>query len=158
MSNPNAKTKVKLGKKNYNEITFNNNVDHVNYTIDQLIMSANKDVGVYLAKLCNAEARKLFKGVNKTRRIGSRYTVAAFQFWARKYTKDLQVGIKHDTWYGTEQELGSAKMVKHGVLRNTVYDNLDKIKQIQAQYLTALSNEKEAESLAKEADSKADGQ
>lgn len=158
MANPNAGTKVSLGKKNYNDITFKNNVDHVNYTIEQLIMSANKDVGVYLAKLCNAEARKLFRGVNKTRRIGGKYTVAAFQFWARKYTKDLQVGIKHNTWYGTEQELGSSKMEKHAVLKETVYNNIDNIRKIQAQYLTALNNEQKAERLSKEADSKEDGQ
>ena len=79
-----------------------------------------------------------FKGLSKNRR--TRGKSSAFQFWVRKIETDLQVGIKHDTWYGVAQELGTSKMKKHGILRNTVEDSVAQIIEIESQYLSAIND------------------
>lgn len=142
------------------DLTFTSSVDRVNYTLRELITGANKDVGKFLVTEMNARARNLFRGVSKYKRgrIGTLYKVAAFQYWARKKENDLIVGIKHDTWYGVNQELGTEGMPKHGVLYQTVKDNIDKIREIQSKYLSALSNEQEAVSLAEQSEAADSGQ
>ena len=133
MSAPKSVVKMKKtkGSDGY-ELQFTSSVDRVNYTLRELIQGANKDVGKFLAVEMNAKARSLFRGVNKYSRgrIGTLYKVAAFQFWARKKEGDLLVGIKHDTWYGAKQELGEGGMPKHGVMYETVKENVDKIREI----------------------------
>ena len=51
------------------------------------------------------------------------------------------MGIKHGTWYGVAQELGDSKMQKLGILRNTTYDNIPTIVEIESKYLSALESE-----------------
>lgn len=154
-----VKMKKTKGADGY-ELQFTSSVDRVNYTLRELIKGANKDVGKFLVTEMNARARSLFRGVGKYSRgrIGTLYKVAAFQFWARNKEGDLLVGIKHDTWYGTRQELGEKGMPKHGVMYETVKDNVDTIREIQAQYLSALSNEGEAVALAEKSEAADSGQ
>lgn len=153
---PKSVTKTKASKTGKVEVSYTSNVDQVNYTITELIRRANIDVGMFIAKQCNATARTLFRGVNKTRRIGTRVKVAAFQYWARKQENDLIVGIKHDTWYGARQELGDHGMVKHGVLYSTVRDNITQIRDIQGQYLSAINEANRALRLAEDAENMPD--
>lgn len=161
MSVPKSVVKMKKtkGSDGY-ELQFTSSVDRVNYTLQELILGANKDVGKFLAVEMNAKARGLFRGVSKylRGRIGTLYKVAAFQFWARKKDGDLLVGIKHDTWYGTRQELGTHNMPKHGVMYETVKENIDKIREIQSQYLSALNNEADAVALAEKSEAADSGQ
>lgn len=131
-------------KFNKDGVTYTSNVDRVNYTIRELTRAALRDVGRYVSRTSNSEAMKL-KGLKKNRRV--RGKSSAFQFWVRKQETDLQVGIKHGTWYGEQQELGTHKQPKRGILRNTVYNNIQKIIEIESQYLSAL--ESEAAALAK---------
>lgn len=77
---------------------------------------------------------------------------SAFTYWARKRETDLIVGIKHWAWYGVDQELGTSKQPKHGILRNTVYNNIDEIEKIEAQYLSAIEDERKARELINEND------
>ena len=65
---------------------------------------------------------------------------SAFQYWVRSRECDLQVGIKHRTWYGTEQELGSSKMPKKAILRTSVEQNIPTIIEIESKYLTGLED------------------
>lgn len=138
--------------KNGYDLTFTDNVDRVNYTIQELIQRANKDVGTFLAKECNARARNelpVFKGGT---RVGTLIKKAAFQYWARRKEGDLIIGIKHNTWYGVGQELGDDKMPKHGIMYETVRNNIQKIRDIQGQYLSAIDDENKAIALAEEAE------
>ena len=151
MSLPRSVTKTKI-KKGQMEVTFVDSVDRVNYTIQELIQRANSDVGTYLAKACNAAARAELPGVSKTRRVGTRIKVAAFQYWARPKEGDLQIGVKHDTWYGAAQELGEDGMPKIGIIRSTVSENINQIRDIQAQYLSSIADERAAEKLVEEAE------
>ena len=63
---------------------------------------------------------------------------------------DLIVGIKHDTWYGVDQELGTDGQPKRDILRSTVIENINIIEQIQAQYLEHIENEMNARRLIDE--------
>lgn len=120
-------------------------VDKCQYTINELCRAALRDVGKYVAITTNKKAQALHGGgLKKTHRVkGTRRT---FQYWVRKNTglkmlPDLQIGIKHETWYGVNQELGTNKMPKKGLLMSAVQENVSKIVQIESQYLSAMNDE-----------------
>lgn len=133
MSIPKSVVKFKKGN-----IVYTSNVDRVQYTIRELTRAALRDVGKYVARTCNAAAMKL-PGLKKSRRVRGR--TSAFQYWARSKSCDLQVGIKHGTWYGEQQELGTRKQPKRGILRASVYNNISTIVEIESKYLSALESE-----------------
>ena len=66
------------------------------------------------------------------------------QYWIRKRETDLQIGFKHDTWYGVLQELGTKNQPKRDILRGTVMENIDDIRRVQGQYLSAIEDENRA--------------
>lgn len=125
-------------------------VDRCSYTIRELARAALRDVGKFVCLKSNMAAQKLYGGgLVKTGRVmgfknkntGTRTT---FQYWARAKECDLQVGITHSAWYGTEQELGTSKMKKKGILSGSVHDNIPEIVKIESQYLSALEDEARA--------------
>lgn len=123
-------------------------VDRCQYTINELCRAALRDVGKYVVLTTNKKAQTL-PGMSKSKRV--RGTRHAFQYWVRKNIglsdwPDLQIGIRHDTWYGVNQELGTKKMKKKGFLMAAVSENIPNIIKIESQYLSAL--EVEAEALA----------
>ena len=128
-------------------VVYTSSVDRASYTIKELTRAALRDVGKFVARTANSQAMKL-KGLKKSRRARGR--TSAFQYWVRKQEGDLQVGIKHGTWYGVEQELGANKQPKRGILRSSVYDNIQRIVEIESQYLSALEDEAAALSLISE--------
>jgi len=127
-----------------NGVKYISSVDKVQYLIQELTRAALRDVGRFVSRTCNTEAMKL-PGMKKSRRV--RGKSSAFQYWVRKKEGDLQVGIKHGTWYGEEQELGTHKQPKRGILRNAVYNNISKIVEIESQYLSGLESEARALSM-----------
>ena len=131
MALPNARMKI-----NRNGVTFESNVDAVQYSLENLIRAALRDTAKYLRKLMIQKLKKL-PGMKKSKRIYN-----STQFWVRKKEKDLQIGFKHGSWYGVFSELGDKKQPKRGILRDTVYENIDTIKEIQSQYILVL-NEKQ---------------
>jgi hypothetical protein len=144
MSVPKSVVKFKKGN-----IEYTSNVDRVQYTITELTRAALRDVGKFVARTCNSSAMKL-PGLKRSRRV--RGKSSAFQYWVRKRDTDLQVGIKHGTWYGTQQELGDRHQPKRGILRNSVYDNIPKIVEIESKYLSALESEAAALAMIDEGD------
>lgn len=121
-----------------NGVEYVSNVDRAQYTITELTRAALRDVGKYVSRQCNAEAMRL-PGLKKSRRVRGR--TSAFQYWVRKQEGDLQVGIKHGTWYGEQQELGTRGQPKRGILRNTTQSNIATIVEIESKYLSALEDE-----------------
>lgn len=119
-------------------VTFTSSVDRVNYTINELCRAALRDCAKMLRKKMVIKFKKL-TGMGKHKRVYS-----STQYWVRKKEADLQIGIKHDTWYGVNQELGTKKMPKKGIVRDTVFDNISEIRKIQAKYLSAIENEQTA--------------
>lgn len=142
MSIPKSVIRFKKG-----DVVYTSSVDRAQYTIRELTRAALRDVGKYVSRLCNSEAMKL-PGLKKSRRVRGR--TSAFQYWARKQECDLQVGIKHGTWYGEQQELGTKNQPKRGILRNSVYNNIPKIVEIESKYLSALESEAQALALISE--------
>jgi hypothetical protein len=84
---------------------------------------------------------------DKVRQIANRSLVRsprvknAFQFWNRRREVDLLVGIRHDTWYGVDQELGTHNQPKRDILRQTVMENIDQMQEIQARYLKHIEDD-----------------
>jgi hypothetical protein len=116
-------------------ITFTSNVDAVNYTIQELTRAALRDTAKLIRKKMIIELKKL-PGMK-----GSKRPYSSTQYWVRRRESDLQIGFKHNSWYGAHSELGAKGSPARGILRNTVFNSIDEIKQIQSQYLSGLSDE-----------------
>lgn len=143
---PMPKSVMKIRKKD--GVTFESKVDQASYTIDELSRRALYDTAKFIRKEMVKELRKL-PGMKRSKRI-----YRSTQFWVRKRDKDLQVGYKHDTWYGAQQELGDRNQPARNTLRNAVYPNINQIREIQAQYLSAIADEMKAKALIDESEYK----
>lgn len=128
MALPKSVTKIdKAGVK------FISNVDAVNYTIEELTRAALRDSAKLIRKRL-IEAQKQLPGMKRSRRL-----YRSTQYWVRRRESDLQIGFKHDSWYGAKSELGTSGQPARGFLRDTVYNNIDEIRRIQSQYLSGIS-------------------
>lgn len=137
-------------------VQFTSSVDRCSYTIQELTRAALRDVGKFVCITSNKAAQKLYhNSMRRSKRVRGRSS--AFQYWVRRKESDLQVGIKHGTWYGTEQELGSSRIKKHGILTNTVQNNVPTIIEIESKYLSALEDEAKALALVSENEYKGGG-
>ena len=130
MALPNAKMKI-----NRNGVTFESNVDAVQYSLENLIRAALRDTAKFLRKRMIEQLKKS-KYMKRLKRLG-----LSTQYWVRKRENDLQIGFKHDTWYGALSELGDKNQPKRGILRSTVTENISTIQEIQSQYLSALNEQ-----------------
>lgn len=134
-------------------VTFTESVDRANYLITELTRAAMKDVAKYVLKI----VKKNVKAINnKTKRM--KYAGTRYQYWVRKKESDLQLGIentKHGAetaWWADQAELGTAGQPKRGFLRAAVYDNISTIREIEAQYLSAIEDELNAAAMVDEAE------
>lgn len=139
MAMPRSVTRI-----NKNGVKFTENVDKAQYTITELTRAALRDSAKFIRRKMNDEVRKL-PGMRRSRR-----PYRSNQYWVRRWENDLQIGFKHSTWYGVEQELGTNGQPARNILRNSVYDNIDQIRIIQGQYLSAIEDENRAKSLIDE--------
>lgn len=123
-------------KINRDGVEYISSVDRVNYTISELTRAALRDVGKFICKRTRQSIRR------RTEKL-ARNT----QYWVRKKDCDLQVGFKPGGFYGGFQELGTERQPKVGALYDTVKDNIKTIRDIEAQYLSAIEEEQRALSL-----------
>lgn len=147
MPMPKSVTKIKK-----DGIEFISNVDRAQYTIQELSRAALKDVAKLLRKRMIEELKKL-PGMRRHRRIYN-----STQYWVRKKEADLQIGAKHGSWYGENQELGTKGMPKLGVIRETTFKHIDDIRRIEGQYLSAIEDENRALGLINEDEEVGDGE
>ena len=126
------KTITKVSK---DGVTFKSNVDRAQYTITELKRAALRDVAKLIRKRMIEKLKKL-PGMKRSKRV-----YKSTQYWNRKWESDLQIGFSHSTWYGEHQELGTSKQPKRGILRSTVFENINEIVNIQSKYLSGLSQE-----------------
>lgn len=131
MALPNSKMKINKGG-----VQFQSNVEAVEYSIAQLTKAALRDTAKFLRKRI-IEKLKVLPGLKKSKRLYN-----STQYWVRKKENDLQIGMKHDTWYGALAELGDKGQPKRSILRDTTFENVDEIQRIQAQYLSALNDDR----------------
>lgn len=116
-------------------VEYVSSVDRVQYTINELTRAALRDTAKFVRKRMIEELRKL-PGMKRSKRP---YT--STQYWVRRRETDLQIGFKHDSWYGARSELGTHGSPARGILRSTVYNNIPEIRRIQSQYLSGISAE-----------------
>lgn len=134
-----------------NGVHFTESVDRANYLITELTRAAMKDVARYVLRFVRANVRAINSQTKKMRYAGMRY-----QYWVRKKECDLQLGIENtakgaeSAWWADQAELGTGNQPKRGFLRSAVYDNIDTIRQIEAQYLSAIEDEMKAVSMVDE--------
>jgi len=121
-------------------------VDKAQYTITELSRAALRDSAKFIRRKMNDEVRKL-PGMRRARR-----PYRSNQYWVRRRETDLLVGFRHNTWYGVQQELGTEGQPARNILRNSVYNNVDQIRIIQGQYLSAIENENRAIGLIDESE------
>lgn len=133
MGLPKSVTKIKK-----DGIEFISNVDRIQYTMIELERAALRDVAKLLRKRMIAKLRML-PGMKRAKR-----PYRSTQYWIRKRETDLQIGMKHGTWYGEQQEFGTHNQPKRGIVRDTTYENIDEIQRIEGKYLSAIENENKA--------------
>jgi hypothetical protein len=119
-------------------VEFTSNVDRAKYLLVELQRAALRDVAKFLRKRM-IEKLKNLKGMKKSRRL-----YKSTQYWVRRIEADLQIGFKHNTWYGVDQELGTSKQPRRNILRDTVFENIDQIRVIEGKYLSAIEDENRA--------------
>lgn len=134
-----------------NGVMFTESVDRANYLITELTRAAMKDVARYVLRIVRANVR----GINaQTKKM--RYAPLRYQYWVRKKECDLQLGIENtargaeSAWWADQAELGTGNQPKRGFLRAAVYDNIEMIRQIEAQYLSAIEDELSAAAMVDE--------
>lgn len=133
---PLPKSVIKI---NRDGIEYTSSVDRVNYTIQELTRAALRDVGKYICRRTRQQIKR------RTGRLAKN-----IQYWVRKKEGDLQVGFKPGGFYGMFQELGTESIPKQAALYNTVKDNIRIIRDIEAQYLSAVEDEQRAMALIDE--------
>lgn len=129
-----------------NGVEYISSVDRVLYTMEELSRAALRDIGKLVRNRALDKVRKL-KGFKRGKR-----PLKAFQIWVKKQEGVLIVGIKHDTWYGVKQELGTSNQPKRAILTNTVMHNIDEIRRIAGLYLQHIEDENAALALIDEND------
>lgn len=118
-------------------VTLTSEVDRAKYTLAELTRAALRDCGKLIVFQMRNKARQIAnRSLTRSKRVKN-----SFQFWNRRREMDLQVGIRHDTWYGVEQELGTNGQPKRDILRQTVFENIDQMQEIQARYLKHIEDD-----------------
>lgn len=153
---PLPKSVVKINK---DGVQFTESVDRASFLISELTRRAMNDVGKYVIRICRQNVRDLMRSVGKRDKQGQtrvkKYPIR-YQYWVPKKENILIVGVENLTkgartaWFADQAELGTAGQPKRGFLRNAVYNNIDTIRKIEAQYLSAIEDELNAESLIDE--------
>lgn len=135
---PKSIAKVKRTKSG-TTITYTNSVDAVQYTVRELTRGALRDVGKFLSKEWQSAYYRVFKKHTgrAQRNVG---------YWARARECDLQFGLygnekkgkKMPGFYAVYSEIGVQGYPKVGLLRQVTYDNIDRIVDIERQYLSGI--------------------
>lgn len=127
-------------------VQYTSSIDRTKYLLVELERAALRDIGKFLRNKILDEVRKM-PGMRRGKR-----PLRAFQFWVRRRSGNLWVGVKHNTWYGVAQELGNFGQPKRRIITNTTMQNVDEVRMIAAQYLSSIEDEIEAAKLIDEDD------
>lgn len=132
-------------------IEYTSQVDRVNYTIEELTRRAMIDVGRFILREVSAKVREMSKFTKK-----ARYAPKRYQMWVPKRENYLVLGVENTkkgastAWWADQSELGTDGQPRRGFLTETVRDNIDTIREIEAQYLSAIEDENTALALINE--------
>ena len=133
-------------------VQYTSSVLRANYTLKELTRAALRDIGRVITYKIIVKVNALAGGgLRRSKRPKN-----TFQYWNRKRETDLVIGIKlgkkgkQTTWYGVDQELGLNGQPKRSILRDTVFENIGLIREIQSKYLKHIEDEMAAERLIDE--------
>lgn len=141
---------VKITK---NGVTYTSSIDKTKYLLSELIRAALKDCGRLIKyklseQMSSITALKLLSHPTNRKRKRN-----AFSTWVGRQ-EELIISARHNNWYSALQELGTSgpggkdkgprSIPKRGLMRETVYNNIDNIRRIQGQYLSAIEDENKA--------------
>lgn len=143
---PTPKSVVKISK---NGVEFTSNVEKCEYYLFELTRAALRDVGKFVVKEFRKKYYEHFE-----KRTGDAGKITKYQVISGKETKypRVLIGLPHsrkgksvDGFYAYFQEFGAKKGKLHshdiprlGILTHVVEDNIDKIREIEAQYLSGI--------------------
>ena len=148
MAMPKSVTKL-----NKDGVQFTSSVDKIEYTITELSKAALRDCAKLVRReaKANAPVRKIGGG-NLKKNIGT--WVRIDKSGENKGKPYLQVGVYNNAtakkkglksaFYGMFYEFGTSKQTARPFLRPAVYNNIDELRKIQAQYLSAIEDEQRA--------------
>lgn len=149
---------VKIKKGN---VEYTGKVDIAKYTLRELTRRAMLDVGRYVTYNVRKNLRSIFP-FTKSHRASERY-----QYWVLKKENQLLLGVENlkkgakTAWWADQLELdsflrpgggtaqGSAKSPRRHLLETFVKSHIDKIVEIESQYLQTINNESAAVALAR---------
>ena len=123
------------------DVTYESNLDATQYYLFELTRAALRDVGKFVCKKFQELYYQHFEKHRNRGGKGAKYSV-----WASKNTKFPRVQVGHSNmrgFYGFFQEFGThdGSVPRLGLLTKSVQDNVDKIVEIESQYLSGLSEE-----------------
>lgn len=134
---PTPKSVTKIDKTG--NVTFISEVDKVEFQLFELTRAALRDVGKFVVKEWKMRYYQHFK-----KRTGkSMHAIKSKVFSSRNtiYPR-IEIGLPHsykgnpvDGFYAFFQEFGTSRTPKLGLLTHAVKDNIDTIRDIEAQYL-----------------------
>ena len=135
-----------MGLPNYTKITKNgveylDGTDRCMYTIKELTRAALRDVGKFVVKKARAA---LPRRTGRARKY--------LQYWVRSKqdVPDVQIGYKQAGFYGGFYETGTSKSPKLAPIYTAAADNINEIRKIEGQYLSAIEDENRALGLISE--------
>ena len=126
-----------------NGVEYISGLDRCEYTIKELSRAALRDVGKYVCRLAR---KKIPRRSGRARKN--------MQYWVRSKQQypDLQVGYKAGGFYGGYFETGTSTIEKTAPFYSTVAENIDEIRKIEGQYLSAIEDENKALGLIDESE------
>lgn len=153
MSVPKSVTRI-----NKNGVTYTSNVDACQYYIYELNRAALRDVAKFVKRTFRDSFYSHFE--RETGNAGRATQSVVFSNKDTKFPR-VDIGLKKSQLkgvYGYEQEFGTSKVPRLGLLREAVEGNIPKIIEIESKYLSALNNEAQALALVDEREFTDDGE
>ena len=128
-------------------VEYISGLDRTQYTIKELSRAALRDVGKFV---CQKARKKIPRKSGKARKN--------MQYWVRskQQNPDLQIGYKKAGFYGGFFETGTSSVPKIAPFYSTVAENIDEIRKIEGQYLSAIEDENKALGLIDESEEVSD--
>lgn len=138
---------------------FTDSVNREQYLIHELTRAALRDVAKYVKRIFKDSYYRKFKKIT-----GKAGKVTKSKVWSSQSTlyPRVDIGIKTgkaDGFYAYFQEFGTKHpnkfglyVPKLGLLQHAVKDNVDKIREIESQYLSYIENERKALSVINESE------
>ena len=130
-----------------NGVEYISGLNRCEYTIKELSRAALRDVGKFV---CRNARRKIPRKSGRARK--------SMQYWVRSKQEhpDLQVGYKPGGFYGGFFETGTENIPKIAPFYSTVAENIDEIRRIEGQYLSAIEDENRALGIIDEEETESD--